>query len=63
LPQEISRAAFGPRSQATVVILTTGKRVSRGGITELTRDLFGARLSADVVDATQRPTVRQSRLP
>ena len=51
LPDRIAGSAFGPRLQAAVVTLTAGYRVSRRGITELARDLFGARLSVGAVDA------------
>jgi transposase len=50
LPREICGSAFGPRLQAAVVTLTARHRISRRGITELARDLFGARLSAGAVD-------------
>jgi transposase len=51
LPDVIGASAFGPRLQAAVVTLTAGYRISRRGITELARDLFGAGLSAGAVDA------------
>jgi transposase len=51
LPDVIGSCAFGPRFQAAVVTLTAAYRISRRGITELARDLFGARLSAGAVDA------------
>jgi transposase len=51
LPQEIGLSAFGPRLQAAVVTLTAGYRISRRGITELARDLFGVTLRAGAVDA------------
>ena len=46
-----ARSAFGPRLQAAVVTLTarTGSRAAR--ISELARELFGARLSTGAVDA------------
>ena len=50
LPREIARSAFGPRLQAAVVTLTARHRISRRGICELARDLFGARLSTGSVD-------------
>ena len=50
LPREIAGSAFGPRLQAAVVTLTARHRISRRGICELARDLFGARLSAGAVD-------------
>ena len=43
--------AFGPRLQAAVVTLTARHRVSRRGISELARDLFGVTLSTGSVDA------------
>jgi len=43
--------AFGPRLQAAVVTLSAGYRVSRRGVSELARDLFGVNLSTGVVDA------------
>jgi transposase len=51
LPDAIGACAFGPKLQAAVVVLTARHRVSRRGICELARDLFGARLSAGAVDA------------
>ena len=51
LPDGIAGSAFGPRLQAAVVTLTARHRVSRRGICELARDLFGARLSTGSVDA------------
>ena len=51
LPAGIGGSAFGPRLQAAVVTLTARHRVSRRGICELARDLFGARLSTGSVDA------------
>ena len=51
VPEGIGASAFGPRLQAAVVTLTARHRISRRGITELARDLFGARLSAGSVDA------------
>jgi transposase len=44
LPQEIGGSPFGSRLQAAVVTLTAGYRISRRGITELARDLFGVTL-------------------
>lgn len=46
----IGCSAFGPRLQAAVVTLTARHRISRRGICELARDLFGARLSTGAVD-------------
>jgi transposase len=51
LPQEIGACAFGPRLQAAVVTLTARHRVSRRGISELARDLFGVTLSPGSADA------------
>jgi transposase len=51
LPDGIGACAFGPRFQAAVVTLTARHRVSRRGICELARDLFGARLSTGAADA------------
>jgi transposase len=51
LPQEIAGSAFGPGLQAAMVTLTAGYRVSRSGITELARDLFGVSLSTGAADA------------
>ena len=45
------RLAFGPRLQAAVVTLTARHRVSRRGICELARDLFGVTLSTGAADA------------
>ncbi len=50
-PVEIDRAAFGPRLQAAVVMLTARHRLSRRGICELALDLFGVTLSTGAVDA------------
>src|SRR4051794_31814014 len=50
LPELIAASAFGPRLQAAVVTLTAQHRVSRRGIGELARDLFGATLSTGAVD-------------
>ena len=52
LPDAIGGSAFGPRLQAAVVTLTARHRISRRGIGELARDLFGVALSAGAVDAT-----------
>ena len=51
LPEEIDQSPFGLRLQAAVVTLTARHRISRRGITELARDLFGAWLSTGAVDA------------
>jgi transposase len=45
VPEQIGASAFGPRLQAAVVTLTARHRISRRGITELARDLFGVALS------------------
>ena len=50
-PGQIARSGFGPRLQAAVVTLTAAYRVSRRGVSELARDLFGARLSVGTIDA------------
>lgn len=50
LPDGIGDSAFGPRLQAAIVTLTARHRVSRRGITELARDLFGITLSTGAVD-------------
>ncbi|HVA19187.1 MAG TPA: IS66 family transposase [Solirubrobacteraceae bacterium] len=51
LPGEVRGSAFGPRLQAAVVTLTARDRISRRGIVELARDLFGAGVSVGAVDA------------
>jgi transposase len=51
LPAEIGGSPFGPTLQAAVVTLTARHRVSRRGICELARDLFGVTLSTGSVDA------------
>jgi transposase len=51
VPEQLGASAFGPRLQAAVVTLTARHRVSRRGISELARDLFGARLSTGSADA------------
>jgi transposase len=51
LPLEIGGSPFGSRLQAAVVTLTAGYRISRRGITELARDLFGVTLGTGSVDA------------
>jgi hypothetical protein len=51
LAEQISSSAFGPRLEAAIVTLTARHRVSRRGISELARDLFGVTLSAGAVDA------------
>lgn len=51
LPVGISSSAFGAGLQAAVVTLTAVHRVSRRGMAELARELFGLRLSVGAVDA------------
>jgi transposase len=51
LPELIASSPFGPRLQAAVVTLTARHRISRRGIVELARDLFGVTLSTGSVDA------------
>ena len=51
LPEQISSYAFGPRLEAAIVTLTARHRISRRGICELARDLFGVTLSIGAVDA------------
>jgi transposase len=51
LPAAIGASVFGPRLQAAVVTLTARHRISRRGICELARDLFGAAVSTGSVDA------------
>jgi transposase len=51
LPEGVGSSPFGARLQAAVVTLTAGYRVSRRGITELARDLFGVALCTGSVDA------------
>jgi transposase len=51
LPEQISACAFGPRLEAAIVTLTARHRISRRGISELARDLFGVTLSTGAVDA------------
>jgi transposase len=51
LPGQIAGSPFGPRLQAAIVTLTARHRVSRRGIAELARDLFGVTLSTGAVDA------------
>jgi transposase len=50
LPAVIGGSAFGPGLQAAIVTLTARNRISRRGIVELARDLFGASLSTGAVD-------------
>jgi transposase len=51
LPAGIGGSAFGPNLQAALVTLTARNRVSRRGMIELARDLFGVSLSTGTVDA------------
>jgi transposase len=51
LPEEIDASPFGPRLQAAIVTLTARHRISRRGIVELVRDLFGVTLSTGSADA------------
>jgi transposase len=51
LPELVGACAFGPRLQAAIVTLTGRHRISRRGITELARDLFGVTLSTGSADA------------
>jgi len=51
LPQLIGGSPFGPGLQAAIVTLTARHRISRRGITELARDLFGVTLSTGSADA------------
>ena len=51
LPEQIAGSPFGPRLQAAVVTLTARHRVSRRGIVELARDLFGVTISTGSADA------------
>ena len=51
LPEEIAGSPFGLRLQAALVTLTAAYRVSRRGITEIARDLFGVNLSTGAADA------------
>ncbi len=50
-PEEIAGSPFGLRLQAALVTLTAAYRVSRRGITEIARDLFGVTLSTGAADA------------
>jgi transposase len=51
VPDEVGSSPFGPRLQAALVALTAAYRVSRRGIVEIARDLFGVRLSTGAADA------------
>ena len=50
LPAGIAGSAFGPNLQAALVTLTARNRISRRGMIELARDLFGVSLSTGTVD-------------
>ena len=50
LPAGVGGCAFGPSLQAALVTLTARNRVSRRGMIELARDLFGVRVSVGTVD-------------
>jgi transposase len=50
LPAGIAGSAFGPNLQAALVTLTARDRISRRGIVELARDLFGVGISVGTVD-------------
>ncbi len=54
LPELITGSPFGPRLQAAVVTLTARHRISRRGIAELARDLFGVTICTGAVDAICR---------
>jgi len=45
------RSSFGPSLQAALVTLTARNRISRRGMIELARDLFGVTVSTGTVDA------------
>jgi transposase len=51
LPVEMGGSVFGPRLQAAIVTLTARHRISRRGICELVRDLFGVEVCTGAVDA------------
>jgi hypothetical protein len=51
LPELIAGSPFGARLQAAVVTLTARYRISRRGIGELARDLFGVAIRTGAVDA------------
>jgi transposase len=51
LPEEIAASPFGPRLQAALVTLTAAYRVSRRGVVELARDLFGVTFATGTADA------------
>jgi len=51
LAEEIGCSPFGSRLQAALVTLTAAYRISRRGVSELARDLFGVTLSTGTADA------------
>jgi transposase len=51
LPEQIGGCVFGPKLEAAVVTLTARHRVSRRGIAELVRELFGVTISTGSADA------------
>ena len=51
MPEQIGSSPFGLRLQAALVTLTAAYRISRRGIVELARDLFGVALSTGTADA------------
>jgi transposase len=51
LPDGVGASAFGSNLQAAVVTLTARHRISRRGMVELARELFGLRLCTGAVDA------------
>jgi transposase len=51
LPADVPAGAFGPRLQAAIATLAIRNRVSRRDISELVRELFGARISTGAIDA------------
>src|SRR4051795_7770234 len=51
VPDEVACSPFGCRLQAALVTLAAAYRVSRRGLTELARDLFGVTLSTGTADA------------
>jgi transposase len=54
LPDGVGASVFGPRLRAAVVTLPARHRISRRGIAELARDLFGITLSTGSADAICR---------
>src|SRR5205807_604283 len=48
---QTARSGFGARFRTAVVRLSGAYRVSRRGVSELARELFGARLSLGTIDA------------